>query len=263
MTGYYVNALNDIRSAGSSWRVWTMLASNDIKQRYRRSALGQFWLTLSMAILIFGMGIVYSILFKTDVKTYIPYVATTFVMWAFISSNILESTSAFVDNERIILHISIAKSTFMFRMIYRNLLVLCHNVLIIPLVFVVFQVGINWNILWLIPGFFLVALNCFWIGYCAAIICARYRDVPQIIASLMQIMFFVTPIMFKPGQLGEHSYILYANPLASFLEVLRNPILGEPPSALALAICVALLVVGSLIMLAFAGKYSQRVVYWL
>jgi lipopolysaccharide transport system permease protein len=263
MAGYYVSTINDIGSGISNWRIWTMLALNDIKQRYRRSMLGQFWLTLSMAILVFGMGVVYSILFKTEIKTYIPYVATTFVLWAFISTNILESANAFIDNERIILHISVVNSTFIFRMIYRNVLVLLHNVLIIPITFVVFGVGANWSILWLIPGFILVSLNCFWIGYCIAIICARYRDVPQIIASVMQILFFVTPIMFKPTQLGEHTYVLYANPLASFLEVLRDPILGEPPSVLALGICAVLLVIGSLVMLAFAGRYSQRVVYWL
>lgn len=240
-----------------------MLASNDIKQRYRRSVVGQFWLTLSMAILIFGMGVVYSTLFNTEIRTYIPYVATTFVMWAFISANITESTTAFIENERIILHISIVKSTFIFRMICRNLMVLAHNILIVPVVFVIFQSGINWNILWFIPGFILVILNGFWIGYCLAIICARYRDVPQIIASVMQIMFFITPIMFRPAQLGEHSYLLLMNPLADFLEVLCNPILGQPPSALALGICFGLGVFGWVIMLPFAGRYSPRVVYWL
>lgn len=240
-----------------------MLAANDIKQRYRRSAIGQFWLTLSMAILIFGMGVVYSTLFKTDIGTYVPYVATTFVMWAFISGNITESTTAFIENERIILHISVAKSTFILRMIYRNILVLAHNILILPVVFVIFWVGLNWNILWLIPGLILVILNCFWIGYCLAIICARYRDVPQIIASVMQIMFFVTPIMFKPSQLGEHADILLANPLADFLEVLRDPILGTAPSMSAFAVCIGLLVFGWLMMLPFVGRYSQRVVYWL
>ena len=263
MTGYYANALDDIRSGITGWRIWTMLASNDIRQRYRRSSLGQFWVTLSMAIMIFGMGAVYAALFKTAVRGYIPYVATTFVIWAFISTNITESTNAFVENERIILHISMAKSTFIFRMLYRNLLIFFHNVLIIPLVFLTFQIGVNWNIFWLIPGFILVGANCFWIGYCLAIICARYRDVPQIIASIMQIMFFVTPIMFRPEQLGVHAYLLPANPLANFVELLRNPMLGEPPGVLALGVSLGLLIVGSLIMLSFTGRYSQRVVYWL
>ena len=240
-----------------------MLASNDIKQRYRRSALGQFWLTLSMTILIFSLGAVYSILFQADIKSFIPYVAISFVMWGFISTVIMESANTFTESERIILHTSVPTSAFIFRLICRNIYVLAHNVLIVPVVFILFGVGINWQILWLIPNIVLVTLNCFWIGYVIAIICARFRDVPQIINNLMQIMFFVTPIVFRPSQLGAHSYILYANPLASFLEILRGPVLGEAPNIEALTISLGLLILGSLFTLFFAGRYSWRVVYWL
>jgi len=263
MSGYYATAVKDVSSGLAAWRIWTMLASNDIKQRYRRSTLGQFWLTLSMATMIFSMGAVYSILFNIEIKTFIPYLAVSLVMWGFISSAINESANAFTENERIILHTNVAQSTFIYRMICRNSLVLAHNILIVPIVFVVFGIGINANIFWLIPGLLLVGLNCFWIAYFIAIVCARYRDVPQIIASVMQIMFFVTPVMFRPSQLGSHAYILLMNPLASFLEVIRDPILGQAPSAASLAICVGLLLFGSLLTLAFVGRYGWRIVYWL
>lgn len=263
MPGHYVAAVKDIKSGIETWRIWTMLASTDIKQRYRRSVLGQFWLTLSMAIMIFGMGAVYSILFNAEIKSYIPYIAVSFVIWGFISPVIIESANAFIENERIILHTAIAPSALIFRLVCRNIFVFAHNILIIPIVFALLGVGINWNILWLIPGSLLVFLNCFWIAYVVAIICIRYRDVPQIVGSAMQIMFFVTPIVFRPSQLGASSYILLANPLASFLEVMREPILGHAPSAEALCVCVGMLVFGSLASLAFVGRYSWRVVYWL
>lgn len=263
MFEYYVTATKDIATGVRAWRIWTMLASNDIKQRYRRSTLGQFWLTLSMGVMILGMGAVYSILFHIDIKTYVPYIAVSFVLWGFISPLIIESANAFIDNERIFLHASVSPSMLIFQTICRNILILAHNILIVPIVFLVVGATINWNILWLIPGFILVVLNCFWITYFVAIICVRYRDVPQIIASIMQIMFFVTPVMFRPEQLASHAYILWINPLSSFLEVIRNPILGHPPTTAALAICIGILVAGTLAMLAFVGRYSWRVVYWL
>jgi lipopolysaccharide transport system permease protein len=263
MTRNYEIAFTDIISGISSWRIWTMLASNDIRQRYRRSTLGQFWLTLSMATLIFGMGAVYAILFNTEVRTYIPYVATTFVLWAFISGIINDSTNALIENQQFIVHTSVPQSTFIFRMMCRHIIILAHNILIIPVVFLVFRFGINWNIFWLIPGLVIVVLNGLWIGYFIAIVCARYRDVPQIIISVISIMFFVTPIMYRPSQLASHSYILLANPLASFLAVMRDPLLGEVPGLASYAICAGLLVLGSLVTLAFVGRYSQRVVYWL
>ena len=202
MSGYYATAVRDVSSGLAAWRIWTMLASNDIKQRYRRSTLGQFWLTLSMAIMIFSMGALYSILFHVEIKTFIPYLAVSLVMWGFISSVINESANAFIENERIILRTNVAQSTFIYRMICRNGLVLAHNILIVPIVFAVLGIGINANIFWLIPGLLLVALNCFWIAYFIAIVCARYRDVPQIVASVMQIMFFCYTGHVSPVSIG-------------------------------------------------------------
>jgi ABC-type polysaccharide/polyol phosphate export permease len=263
MSTYLLTTIDDIRSGASSWRIWTMLATTDIKQRYRRSALGQFWFTLSMGIMIFGLGFVYSTLFNMQIKDYIPYVTISFVFWGFISTIVADSTNAFIESERIMLHTYVASSTFVFRMMYRNLLVLSHNILIIPIVFALFGVGINANILWFIPGFILILLNGFWLSFVLAIISARYRDVPQIVSSVMQIMFFMTPIVFKPEQLADHAHFLRANPFANMLEIVREPLLGRPPSMESLAICLALAVVGFLFVLSFAGRYTRRIVFWL
>jgi lipopolysaccharide transport system permease protein len=256
-------AINDISAGFSSWRIWSMLAVTDIRQRYRRSRLGQFWFTLSVAIMVFGMGAVYSILFNAKTAIYVPYIAVSFVLWGFISTTINESANAFIENERIILHTHITPSTVVFRLIYRNLLILAHNILVIPIAFAVFGVGINANILWLIPGFVLVVLNCFWISFVLAIIGARYRDVPQIVTSVTQLLFFVTPVVYMPDQLASHLYIVRMNPLASFLEIVREPILGHAPSMEALGISLGVLIVGFLLTLFFAGRYGRRVVYWL
>ena len=81
--------INDLKSSFTAWRVWYTFAVNDVKRRYRRSRLGQFWLTLSMALTIGGLGLVYSVLFKMDVAEYLPYISVTFVFWSIISSGIV------------------------------------------------------------------------------------------------------------------------------------------------------------------------------
>ncbi len=92
---------------------------------------------------------------------------------------------------------------------------------------------------------------------------ARFRDIPQIVASIVQVAFFISPVVFKPSQLRVDHPVLILNPFASMLEVMREPLLGNLPSVMAYLILLGLLVVGWLFTLAFAGKYSQRVVYWL
>ena len=256
--------LADIRQGLKNWRIWLMLAWNDVRRRYRRSGLGQFWLTLSMAMMIGGLGFVYSRLFGVDVTKYLPYIAVTFVAWGVISSLVNESCNAFIENESMLRHMYLPRSLFVFRVIARTLIIAAHNVLIIPVVFVYFDVGLNLNIVWFTAGLALVVANGFWFGFFLAIVCARFRDIPQIVTSIMQIVFFITPIMFLPEQLARRGIaVLKWNPFANLLEVVCNPILGMHPSEWALASCSVMAVVGFLIVMPFAGRYAPRAVYWL
>lgn len=256
--------LGDIRRGLSGWRTWWMLAWNDVRRRYRRSGLGQFWLTLSMAATIGGLGYVYSHLFGVDVSTYLPYIAVTFVAWGIISTVVVESCNAISEGDSILRQIALPRSLFACRVIARNFIVAAHNVVIIPVVFVWFHIGINANILWLVIGLGLLVANAFWIGYFLSILCARYRDVPQIVSSIMQVVFFVTPVMFLPAQLAKRGItVLKLNPFANLLEIVRDPILGRAPSEWALVTCAAMAVAGLALVIPFAGRYAPRVVYWL
>jgi ABC-type polysaccharide/polyol phosphate export permease len=256
--------VTDIRQGLMAWRIWWMLAWNDVRRRYRRSGLGQFWLTLSMAATVGGLGLVYSHLFHIDVTKYLPYIAVTFVEWAIISSIVTESCNAFSENESLLRNIYLPRSLFICRVIARTMMVAAHNLVIIPIVFAFFRVELNLNILWLPIGVALVLVNGFWFGFFLAIICARFRDVPQIVTSVMQIVFFVTPVMYQPGQLAQRGIVMLRwNPFASLLEVMRDPVLGVHPSRLALAYCLVMVVVGGLFVVPFVGRYAPRAAYWL
>jgi ABC-type polysaccharide/polyol phosphate export permease len=264
MPNVFRNGIADIAGGISNWRTWRMLAWNDVRRRYRRSRLGQFWLTLSMAVNIGGLGYVYSHLFSVNVPAYVPYISVTFVAWALISSIITDSCTALSDNEQLLRQLALPRSLFACRVIARNFFIAGHNVLIIPVVFYIFNIGMNLNFLWLIAGLALLTLNGFWVGYLLAIICARFRDVPQIISSVMQVVFFITPIMYLPEQLGQRGIgVLRWNPFAIILEVVRNPILGEAPSRFALVSSSAMAAIGLLLIIPLAGRYATRVIYWL
>ncbi len=264
MSGELSSGLADIRQGLSSWRMWSMLAWNDVRRRYRRSGLGQFWLTLSMGANIGGLGYVYSHLFGIDVASYLPYIAVSFVAWGMISNIVVESCTALSENDNMLRQMPLPRALFTWRVIARSLIIAAHNVLIIPVVFIWYHVGINANILWLVVGLGLLIVNVFWIGYFLSILCARFRDVPQIVGSIMQVVFFVTPIMYLPEQLVHRGVtLLRYNPFANLLEVVRSPILGEAPSTWALGMCAAMAVVELGVVVPFAGRYAARVIYWL
>ena len=256
--------LADIRAGLINWRTWQMLAWNDVRRRYRRSRIGQFWLTLSMGATIGGIGYVYSHLFGVNVSVYLPYIAVTFVAWGIISSVVIESCNAISESDQLLRHLSLPRSLFAYRVIARNFIVAAHNILIIPVVFIIFHVSVNANILWLAVGLVLLIVNGFWIGYVLAIVCARFRDVPQIVSSIMQVVFFVTPVMYLPQQLARRGVTaLKWNPFANLLEVVRDPILGMVPSAWALVSCTAMAVAGLVVLIPFVGRFAPRAIYWL
>jgi lipopolysaccharide transport system permease protein len=95
-------------------------------------------------------------------------------------------------------------------------------------------------------------------------IAARFRDVPMIIASIMQISFFITPVMWRPDQLTERAqWLVHLNPLASYLEILRQPLLGHTASLQAWLTACAMLCVLGIAFVALYRHVRRRIVYWL
>lgn len=261
--GLVAGGVADVVGGFGAWRMWWMLAKNDVIRRYRRSRVGQLWLTLSMAVMIFGMGGIYASLFGTSMADYLPHLGTGLVLWGLMSQTINESCSSFTDNDSIIRQVALPRFTYLLRTMARNLFIFAHNLIILPVLFLVTGTVIDWYILLFVPGLLLVLANLAWIGYLLAILSARFRDIPQIVASVVQVAFFVSPVVFKPSQLRVDHPVLILNPFASMLDVMREPLLGHLPSATSYLILLSLLVIGWLIALAFSGKYSHRVVYWL
>src|SRR5579883_2337961 len=89
-------ALRDMKDGLRKWRVWMMLAYQDIKLRYRRSVLGPFWITLSMAITVYSMGFLYSHLFHTNLEQYYPFLVAGMLSWALISNVIYDLIDTYI-----------------------------------------------------------------------------------------------------------------------------------------------------------------------
>ena len=101
-------AFEDITGGLAMWRLWIRLGWNDILQRYRRSLLGPFWLTASMAIMVMMLGFVYSKIFAIPVAEFIPFLCVGLLVWAFISTIITEAGTLFTGSESYIKQNSIA-----------------------------------------------------------------------------------------------------------------------------------------------------------
>ena len=246
------------------WHVWALLGVSDIRLRYKRSRFGQFWITLSMAFFVAGIGAVYGGLFHQNIREYIPYLAVNMTIWTLIQTSISESCQAFIEAAPYLRQEALPKSTFIMRVLVRNLMAFGHNVVIIPLVFIIFLYPPSLVALLAIPGLMLVLAGIFTASIILALLCTRFRDMPQIVGNLLQLAFFVTPIMWHVEQLGANAvYVEVLNPFAAFLRVVSEPLLGHVPSAQTYGTVVMALCVLSLIAWPIFAKYRARIVYWL
>jgi ABC-type polysaccharide/polyol phosphate export permease len=264
MAQHLALAGRDVSVGLLDWRVWLLLGMNDIRQRYRRSRLGQFWITMAMAIQIVTLGFLYAYLFHLPLSQYLPYLGTSFVVWGLLSSIVLEGCTVFIAAEGFLRQVPMPKSIYVHRMLVRNVVTFLHNMVIIPPLFVIFSVPLGAVQLMALPGLFLVLLNGIWIGLFLGTLCARFRDMPQIMASLVQVAFYLTPVMYRRVQLPTRwQWLFNLNPFQNFLDIVREPLLGTAPPLIAWKISILVTIVGFAVTAVFFARFRARIIYWL
>lgn len=257
-------AVEDIWQGLSSWRIWLMLSWQDIRLRYRRSSLGPFWITISMAITIYTMGFLYGHLFKQDLKIYYPFLAAGMLTWNLIYLLITEGTNTFIEAENYLKQMKLPYTIFILRIVCRVFIIFLHNIVVIIPIIIFLNINISLTMLMLIPGVIIIMLNGFFYGSLLAMIGARYRDVSQIIISLMQVAFFLTPIMWNPiGLSAKFQFVTLINPFAQYVELLRAPLMGSMPSLYAYVMTIFLTFIGAVVTFYIFAKVRHRIIYWL
>ena len=239
------------------------MAVQDIRMRYRGSMLGPFWLTISMVIMIAALGLIYSRLFNMELHKYLPFLTIGLVVWNFVSTVITEGCQTFLSAQNIITQVRMPFSIHAWRVAYRNLIVLAHNVVIIPFVMIMFSSPPGWDTLLIVPALALLTINSVWVSILFGMVSARYRDVPPIVISIVTVVFFVTPIFWPPEALGEWMHVLPFNPLFAAIDVIRAPLLGTAPFAYSWLVLLAATVLGSLGTFAIFAKFRSRIAYWI
>jgi ABC-2 type transport system permease protein len=257
-----VRALADVRAGVMCTHIWPMLGWQEIRQRYRRSYLGPFWLTLSTACLVGGLGPIYGRLMGQGTAGYVEYIAIGIVTWQFISSLVVEGCQTFIAAEGFIKQTKLPLTIHVLRVIWRNFIVLAHNFVIVILIVAYVSNPWSWNLLTALLGIVAIAVNGIWVCLFLGSISARFRDIPQMVSSVMQMLIFITPIMWRPNMLVSLQWVADWNPLYHFVEIVRAPLLGNPLPVSSWLAVAGITLFGSLFTLVFFARYRARIAYW-
>ncbi|MBN9643703.1 ABC transporter permease [Corynebacterium mendelii] len=270
---------SDSQTLKAAWRdlvrgfgqheLWLQLGWQDIKQRYRRSTLGPLWITIATGVMAFALGMLYSVLFRIPVAEFLPHVTVGLIMWSFISGAIKDGAEIFIENEGLIKQLPSALSVHVYRLVWRQLLFLAHNMVIWVILMAVFPRNLGWHALLVIPAMGLLVVNGVWVAMFFGIVATRYRDVAPLLEALVQLLFYVTPIVWttqtltdQGGQISERAKLAMLNPLYHYLEVFRAPLIGAPVHAYNWWVVIGCTVGGLVISLFAMKKWRFRVSYW-
>ena len=259
----FVALRSDFVNGVRAWRLWSKFAWHDLLARYRRSWVGPLWLVLTALVFITALTLVYGTLFNKPMMDYLPLVAIGVTCWSFINAVSSEAAVTFVEAENYLRQMRVNPFIFVFRVLWRTILVFLHQ-FAVALVVVALTGRLSIALLPVAAiGLVLMFAQGLWIIPLLGLLGTRFRDLQPIITNLLQILFFITPIIWLPSALGSRRWIADINPLTSLIAIIRDPLLGTLPPASNYLYVLALTVGGMGLATLVYARFHKRVVYWL
>jgi ABC-2 type transport system permease protein/lipopolysaccharide transport system permease protein len=242
--------------------IWTALAFQDIKLRYRGSVLGPFWLTISTLVMVVSMGFIYAHLFHTDLRSYMPYLTVGLIVWGLIATLVAEGCQTFLASGPVIQQVPIPFSIHAYRVVYRNFIVFAHTLVIVPIGLLVFAIPVDWHLLEAAAGCVVLAVNGVWVCIFLGTLSARFRDIVPIVASFLQAAFFLTPVFWPIEALGIYRPLAELNPFFAAIDVVRAPLIGVPVASYSWPVLLAATALGCGATFLLFARYRGRIAYW-
>jgi lipopolysaccharide transport system permease protein len=257
-------SLLEVLQSAQLWRIWLRLGVQDVRLRFRRSAIGMGWIFLNLVVMILAVGFIYGNIFGQDMQVFIPYLTLSLVTWLYITSSIIDGGNAFLNSEGYIKQIGLPIYVYVFRSFVSVGLVGLINLSVFFVVGLIYSVPFTVDSLWAVPGLLILTLASFLLIAIFAHINARFRDAAHLASMLMQVMMYVTPVIYPADLLRKRGLgiVIDANPFYHLLQVVRDPLLsGKAADSLNYYSdgLVILLLLG--IALALIRIYQRRIVF--
>ena len=218
-----------------------------------------------MAVTITAIGIVFGTIFGTPMEIFLPYLASGLITWGLIAGILNEGTVGFTVAEAMIKQLPLPKIVYIVRVVWRNLIVSAHNIVILPFVIIIMGAPMTWAILLWPVGVLLTVIALSGLALSLAVVATRFRDVPPIVNAILTVGFYITPVIWLKDSLNNNelvSSIVSLNPLYHLLQIARLPLIGQYPTLdnwiWAAGYGLFFWIVGFIMF----QRYEKRLAYW-
>jgi lipopolysaccharide transport system permease protein len=238
------------------------MAAHEIKLRYRKSLLGPFWLAISNAIYIVILGFLWSNLINNERQDFFKYFAISQLFWVWISSQITDSCELFIRNERLINQLNIPLQFYVLKDVLKNFFVFLHNLFTIVVIFLMYPDSPLYliQLILFIP---LAVILLFFMSSIIALACLRFRDLAPIITTSVQLLYFVTPIVWVESRIGgAHSWVYEINPMHHIISIIRGSFMGQLPNIFGVIYILILLVFAAIVSIYIFNRSSKKAYFW-
>ncbi|PHR56058.1 MAG: hypothetical protein COA47_13280 [Robiginitomaculum sp.] len=255
-------AFKNLAAGAVRWPLWTRLAVADIQQTYRRSFIGMAWITFSFAMFIGVKILIFGSISAADNDLFAAWLSIGFLIWAYVAGNVTDGCNVFINARPWILGTKMPLSVFVYQSLTRHLINLAYSSLVIIVLLWVLKWQLTSVAWWAIPGMLVLVLNAWWVQIFLGVLSSRHRDLIHLVQSGMRVLFFITPILYMPDQLGGNAFLLTYNPFTHFLAIVRDPIvLGTIPSA-SWMVALGFSVFGWILAILTLQFWGRRVPFW-
>ena len=243
---------------------WVFFAWEELKERYRRSVFGIAWIPISFLLFVGVKVLVFSQLSETSVGLFSVHVVIGYLVWQLINALMVDSTQTFVRAAGYIKSSPLPYTTFVLQGILRNSVPFLFN---IPIVLIICVTSTDTSLvvfLWFFPVYIVYFISAIWVSLLFGVIGARYRDLIYAFQTIMRVLFFLTPIIWIPSQLGSiGETISLLNPISHYINIIREPIMQRGIPTMSWIIVGSITVVGWLTSALVYGKSRNSIVHWI
>lgn len=244
-------------------RLTLAMAINELNQRYKRTILGRWWIALTFAFFVTVKIVIFSTLNDVSLPFFATYLALGFLAFRFISLSITGGASVFVSSQNWIKTETLPLPVYLIAFTMKSIIMGAYMAIVALAVCFFMGYGNGLGLLWLSISTVIFAINCMWVSCFLGMITARYRDIAQLLQTLMQVALFATPILWVPTETGIRSFLALYNPLSHYLAILRQPLMEGTIPWLSVSVVAVITVLGCLIALLVYRRTHNRLVYWI